>query len=105
MPMRCVVLCCVTDSEVITMTKGVTIHEIVKKLDNVLEVTANKYEGYPLTKVSFKKIMMLYPEDGPVMTSERSINQKYLDLKEFGILSSTGRIDLDQFTAIVKGEM
>ena len=87
------------------MTKGVTIHEIVKKLDNVLGLTDNRYEGYPLTKVSFKKIMMLYPEDGPVMTSERSINQKYLDLKEFGIISSAGRVDLDQFTAIVKGEM
>lgn len=73
----------------------------MKKIDSVLRISENK-QSVVLTPVTFKKIMMLYPEDGPVISCERTIKERYRCLKEFGILNQTGRVDVDQWVAWVE---
>lgn len=78
------------------MTRGVTIQEILHKINgmyNLDQCDANLV----LSLTTFKRIMMLYPDAGPVMCSDRIVKEKYRDLKDFGILDESGRIQLEAF--------
>ena len=71
--------------------------DILKKVDKVYNIQERPTESLMIPLITFKKIMMLYPEDGPVISCERTIKEKYRCLKEFGILNQSGRINYDEF--------
>ena len=77
------------------MTKAITLIDCLKKVQIVLNLTPTS--TMILTLPTFKRIMMLYPEEGPVIASERSIREKYRTLKEVGILNNDGRMNMDLF--------
>lgn len=79
------------------MTKSVSLIEILKKIDKVWNISSRNTESLMITLVTFKKIMMLYPDEGPVISCERTIKEKYRNLKEFGILNQSGRVNTDEF--------
>lgn len=81
------------------MTKAITITDVVRKINNVLKVSDNNISMLPWT--AFKKIMMLYPEDGPVISNERNVKEKYRTLQEFGVLNDSGRINADAWHEIL----
>lgn len=86
------------------MTKGISIPDVIKKIDNILLISAGDNLDYPLNLLAFKRLMMIYPEQyGPVITSERNVKEKYRLLQEFGIVNMTGRINVDRFNEILKG--
>lgn len=86
------------------MTKGISIPDVIKKIDNILLISAGDNLDYPLNLLAFKRLMMIYPEQyGPVITSERNVKEKYRLLQEFGIINMTGRINVDRFNEILKG--
>lgn len=80
------------------MTKSVSLIEILKKIDNVYEITNHPEFSMVFPYTTFKKILMLYPTSGPVISCERTIKEKYKCLKEFGILNQDGRINYDEFS-------
>ena len=79
------------------MTKSISLTEILKKMDKVYNISKRDTESLMITLVTFKKIMMLYPDEGPVISCERIIKEKYRNLKEFGILNQSGRVNTDEF--------
>lgn len=79
------------------MTKSVTVIEILKKIDKVYEISERPEGRLVLMLPTFKKILMLYPEAGPVISCERTIKEKYKTLKEFGILNQNGSVNYDEF--------
>lgn len=86
------------------MTKGISIPDAIKKIDNILLISAGDNLDFPLNLLAFKRFMMIYPEQyGPVITSERNVKEKYRLLQEFGIVNMTGRINVDRFNEILKG--
>lgn len=86
------------------MTKGISIPDVIKKIDNILLISLGENLDYPLNLLAFKRLMMIYPEQyGPVITSERNVKEKYRLLQEFGIVNMTGRINVDRFKEILKG--
>ena len=86
------------------MTKGISIPDVIKKIDNILLISTGDNLDFPLNLLAFKRLMMIYPEQyGPVITSERSVKEKYRLLQEFGIVNMTGRINVDRFNEILKG--
>lgn len=86
------------------MTKGIGIPDVIKKIDNILLISAGDNHDYPLNLPAFKRFMMIYSEQyGPVITSERNVKEKYRLLQEFGIVNMTGRINVDRFNEILKG--
>lgn len=93
----CVVLCVVNYEKGDKMTKSISLTEILKKMDKVYNISKRDTESLIIPLVTFKKIMMLYPEDGPVISCERTIKEKYRCMKEFGILNQSGRINFDEF--------
>ena len=99
-------VCCVfTTNEVMKMTKGISIRDAVVKIDKVLRITEGDNQNVPLSMKMFKRIMMVEPESvGPVITSERNCREKYRSFCELGIVTDTGRINVDMFTQIVKQE-
>ena len=86
------------------MTKGISISEVIKKIDNILLISAGDNLDFPLNLPAFKRLMMIYPAQyGPVITSERNVKEKYRLLQEFGIVNMTGRINVDRFNEVLKG--
>lgn len=86
------------------MTKGISIPDVIKKIDNILLISLGENLDYPLNLLAFKRLMMIYSEQyGPVITSERNVKEKYRLLQEFGIVNMTGRINVDRFNEILKG--
>ena len=86
------------------MTKGISIPDVIKKIDSILLISMGENLDYPLNLLAFKRLMMIYPEQyGPVITSERNVKEKYRLLQEFGIVNMTGRINVDRFKEILKG--
>lgn len=87
------------------MVKGISIKEVLQKLDNYLSFSIGDYSDYNLSLREFKRIMMVVPENyGPVITSERSAKEKYKLLQEFAIINQTGRINKDLFEQIRTGK-
>lgn len=84
------------------MTKSVSVFEILKKIDLVYNISDCPEISLPLTLPTFKKILMLYPEYGPVISSERTIKEKYKSFKEIGILNPNGRVNYDEFCRWLK---
>ena len=78
-------------------TKPILLTDVLKKIDNVFNISGRTTESLIITPVTFKKIMMLYPDDGIVISSERTIKEKYRCLKEFGFLNPQGRVNTDEF--------
>lgn len=72
--------------------------EILKKVDKVYEVSSHPSMSLVFPYTTFKKILMLYPADGPVISCERTIKEKYKCLKDFGILNQDGRLNYEEFT-------
>lgn len=85
------------------MTKGISVRDAVRKIDNVLLISLGDNAEYPLNLKAFKKIMMVEPE-APIITSERTCRERYRTFQELGIVNDTGRINIDLFTKILKGE-
>ena len=86
------------------MTKGISIPDVIKKIDSILLISMGENLDFPLNLLAFKRLMMIYPEQyGPVITSERNVKEKYRLLQEFGIVNMTGRINVDRFNEILKG--
>jgi hypothetical protein len=85
------------------MTKGISVRDAVNKIDNVLLISVGENTDYPLSLKAFKKIMMVEPE-APIITSERTCRERYRTFQELGIVNDTGRINVELFTKILKGE-
>lgn len=92
--MRCAV-CVAEQKRSENMTKAITLIDCLKKVDAVLGVSTAS--SMVLTLPTFKGIMMLYPEDGPVIASERAVREKYKTMKDIGILNGDGRVNIDLF--------
>lgn len=80
------------------MTRSISLIEILRKIDRVYEISNKPETRLILSLPTFKKILMLYPEEGPVISCERNIKEKYKALKEFGILNPNGSVNYDEFT-------
>lgn len=77
------------------MTKAITLIDCLKKVQTVLNLS--NASSMVLTLPTFKRVMMLYPEEGPVIASERAVKEKYRTMKEVGIINNDGRLDMDLF--------
>lgn len=85
------------------MTKGISVRDAVRKIDNVLLISLGDNTEYPLNLKAFKKIMMVEPE-APIITSERTCRERYRTFQELGIVNDTGRINIELYMKILKGE-
>lgn len=90
-------------NEVIPMTKGISVRDAVKKIDDILLISIGDNTEFPLNLRAFKRIMMVEP-DGPIITSERTCRERYRTFQELGIVNDTGRINIELFMKILKGQ-
>ena len=85
------------------MTRSVTIQDCIKKVDRHFELSLSGNDfGFVLTFITFKKVMMLYPDEGPIISAERTLRERYRTLKEFGLLNESGRINPITWCELVK---
>lgn len=79
------------------MTRAITLIDCLKKIDKVYNISNRPEDRVMLPLITFRKIMQLYPEDGPIISNERNLREKYKAMRDFGIINQVGVIYRDEF--------